>query len=119
MLKLPVRQATISLSLLLACSSRFKPWESLSGSLATTPLGTFTQGLGHAHHTKKRPAAHGGKPVINDIQKLPFLVFDVAQSKSKSILSQGVVERPVLEIFKQSAEDFLCTAASETERERP
>jgi len=33
-----VRQATISLSLLLACTSRCKPWESLSGSTATTPL---------------------------------------------------------------------------------
>ena len=38
-----------------------KLWESLSGSLATTPLGTFTQGLGHARHTKK---AHVTFPVI-------------------------------------------------------
>ena len=36
-----VRQATISLSLLLACISRYKPWESLSGSSATTPLMDF------------------------------------------------------------------------------
>ena len=36
-----VRQATISLSLLLACTSRCKPWESLWGSSATTPLMDF------------------------------------------------------------------------------
>ena len=36
-----VRQATISLSLLLACTSRHKPWESLWGSSATTPLVDF------------------------------------------------------------------------------
>ena len=36
-----VRQATISLSLLLAHTSRCKPWESLWGSSATTPLVDF------------------------------------------------------------------------------
>ena len=36
-----VRQATISLSLLLACTSQYKPWESLWGSSATTPLVDF------------------------------------------------------------------------------
>ena len=36
-----VRQATISLFLLLACTSRCKPWESLWGSSATTPLVDF------------------------------------------------------------------------------
>ena len=36
-----VRQATISLSLLLAHTSRCEPWESLWGSLATTPLVDF------------------------------------------------------------------------------
>ena len=36
-----VRQATILLSLLLACTSRYKPWESLRGSSATTPLVDF------------------------------------------------------------------------------
>ena len=36
-----VRQATILLSLPLACSSRYKPWESLWGSSATTPLVDF------------------------------------------------------------------------------
>ena len=36
-----IRQATISLSFLLAHTSRCKPWESLWGSLATTPLGDF------------------------------------------------------------------------------
>ena len=42
-----------------------------------------------------------------------------SQSKSKMILSQGVARRPVLENFKRQPEIFLCTAASETERERP
>ncbi len=41
MLKLSVRQATISLSLLLAYTSRYKPWESLWSSSATTPLVDF------------------------------------------------------------------------------
>ena len=41
------------------------------------------------------------------------------QSKSKIILSQGVVERPALENFMRQPEIFLCAAASETERERP
>ena len=36
-----VRQATILLSLLPACTSRYKPWESLWGSSATTPLVDF------------------------------------------------------------------------------
>ncbi len=36
-----VRQATISLSLLLACTSRCKPWDSLWGSSATAPLVDF------------------------------------------------------------------------------
>ena len=36
-----VRQATILLSLLLACTSRYKPWESLRGSSATTPRVDF------------------------------------------------------------------------------
>lgn len=36
-----VRQATISLSLLLAHTSQCKPWESLWGSSATTPLVDF------------------------------------------------------------------------------
>ena len=36
-----VRQATISLSLLLACTSRYKPWELLWSSSATTPLVDF------------------------------------------------------------------------------
>ena len=36
-----IRQATISLSLLLTCTSRCKPWVSLWGSSATTPLVDF------------------------------------------------------------------------------
>lgn len=39
--QVPVRQATISLSLLLAHTSRYEPWESLSGSSATTPFMDF------------------------------------------------------------------------------
>ena len=51
-----VRRATISLSLLLACISRCKPWESLSSSSVATPMWTFTTEHGHARHTKKGPA---------------------------------------------------------------
>ena len=39
--QISVRQATISLSLPLAYTSRYKPWESLWSSLATTPLVDF------------------------------------------------------------------------------
>ncbi len=39
--QISVRQATILLSLLLAYSSQSKPWESLWGSSATTPLVDF------------------------------------------------------------------------------
>ncbi len=39
--QVPVRKATISLSLSLTCTSQYKPWESLSGLLATTPLVDF------------------------------------------------------------------------------
>ena len=39
--QISVRQATISLSLLLACTLRCRPWESLWGSSATTPLVDF------------------------------------------------------------------------------
>lgn len=52
--QISVRQATVSLLLLLACTSQCIPCKSLSGSLATTPLGTSTQGSEHAHHTNKR-----------------------------------------------------------------
>ena len=48
-----VRRATISLSFLLACTSRCKPWESLSSSSVATPMWTFTTEHGHARHTKK------------------------------------------------------------------
>ena len=40
--RVSVRQATISLSLLLAYTSRCKPWESLLSSSVTTPQWTFT-----------------------------------------------------------------------------
>ena len=51
-----VRQATISLSLLLAYTSRCKPWESLWGSSATTPLVDFHHSLTTCpSYTKNRP----------------------------------------------------------------
>ena len=52
-----VRQATISLSLLLAHISRCKPWESLWGSLATTPLVDFHHRLTAcpSYYAKKTP----------------------------------------------------------------
>ena len=49
-----VRQATISLSLLLAHTSRCKPWESLWGSSATTPLVDF-------HHRLTACPSYPGK----------------------------------------------------------
>ena len=49
-----VRQATISLSLLLAYISRCKPWELLWGSSATTPLVDFHHRLTACPSYKKR-----------------------------------------------------------------
>ena len=46
-------KVTVSLLLLLACVSQRKPCKSLLGSLATTPLGTFTQSSGYTRHNKK------------------------------------------------------------------
>ena len=51
-----VRQATISLSLLLAHTSRCKPWESLWGSSATTPLVDFHHRLTACPSYKERAA---------------------------------------------------------------
>ena len=56
---------------------------------------------------------------LRDTVNYNFHLMMYGQSKSKIILSQGVVSRPVLENFKRKPEIFLCTAASETERERP
>ncbi len=56
--RLPVRRATISLWLLLPCTSQRKACQSLLGSLATTPLGTSTQASEHARHTINRPDFH-------------------------------------------------------------
>ena len=51
-----VRQATISLSLPLAYISRCKPWESLWGSSATTPLVDFHHRLTACpSYSKKQP----------------------------------------------------------------
>ena len=52
-----VRQATISLSLLLAHTSRCKPWESLWGSSTTTPLVDFHHRLTAcpSYYQKARP----------------------------------------------------------------
>ena len=52
-----VRQATILLSLLLACTSRCKPWESLWGSSATTPLVDFHHRLTACPSYIKGPSA--------------------------------------------------------------
>lgn len=52
--RVSVRRATISLSLLLACTPRYKPWEPLTNSLVTTPMWTFTTEYGHARHTEER-----------------------------------------------------------------
>ena len=57
-----VRQATISLSLLLACTSRCKPWESLWGSSATTPLVDFH------HRLTACPSYIKRTPLISDVQ---------------------------------------------------
>ena len=51
----PVRQVTISLSLPLACTSRYKPWESLWGSSATTPLVDFHHRSTACPSYKKQP----------------------------------------------------------------
>ena len=80
--RLPVRRATISLWLLLPCSSRCKACQSLSGSLATTPLGTSTQASGHARHTYRNGS---------DIR--PFLIIILLQRISSWLtglhLAQG------------------------------
>ena len=52
-----VRQATISLSLLLAYISRCKPWESLWGSSATTPHMDFHHRLTACPSYHKNPLA--------------------------------------------------------------
>ena len=51
--QISVRQATISLSLLRARTSRCEPWESLWGSSATTPLVDF-------HHRLMACPSHPG-----------------------------------------------------------
>ena len=81
-----VRQATISLSLLLACTSRCKPWESLWGSSATTPLMDFHHRLTACPSYVKKsantlfcvcgsagvPGFEPPKSVIADLQSAPF-----------------------------------------------
>src|SRR5699024_2866272 len=52
-----IRQATISLSFLLAHTSRCKPWESLLGLLATTPLGDFHHRLTACPSYQKNPGS--------------------------------------------------------------
>ena len=43
----------------------------------------------------------------------------MATVESLKMQSKGVVERPVLYIFKRKRRKFISTAASETERKRP
>ena len=57
-----VRQATISLSLLLAYTSRCKPWELLWGSSATTPLVDFHHRLTACPSYRKRQEQFPGNP---------------------------------------------------------
>ena len=61
-----VRQATISLSLLLAHTSRCKPWESLWGSSATTPLVDFH------HRLTACPSYHKNGTAICDPSDISF-----------------------------------------------
>jgi hypothetical protein len=55
--QVPVRQATISLSLLPVYPSRCKPWESLWGSSATMPLAEFHHRLTACPSYKKSSEA--------------------------------------------------------------
>ncbi len=70
--RISVRRATISLSLLLACTSQYKPWESLSSSSVATPMWTFTIEHGHARHTQKRALVftHKGSGMLNCPEKI-------------------------------------------------
>ena len=58
-----LRIHTISLSLLLAYTSRCKPWESLLSSSVTTPRWTFTTEHWYARHTKN-PSLHNGTRAV-------------------------------------------------------
>ena len=70
--RLPVRRATISLWLFLPCASQHKACQSLSGSSATTPLGTSTQASGHTRHTEKI-----AEEVREEARRGPFRFSDV------------------------------------------
>src|SRR5699024_5106619 len=63
-----VRQATISLSLLLAHTSRCKPWESLWGSSATTPLVDFH------HRLTACPSYHKKSKAISETALLSVFI---------------------------------------------
>ena len=60
-----VRQATISLSLLLAYTSRCKPWESLWGSSATTPLVDFHHRLTACPSYKQTDTRFHARPSLS------------------------------------------------------
>ena len=63
-----VRQATISLSLLLACTSRYKPW----GSSTTTPLVVFHHRLTAcpSYNKKRRLCTAGAEKFQNYIHTI-------------------------------------------------
>ena len=65
-----VRQATISLSLLLAYTSRCKPWESLWGSSATTPHVDFHHRLAACPPYMKNLVV-----LLHEVLKSDFSVF--------------------------------------------
>src|SRR5699024_3468769 len=79
-----IRQATISLSLLLAHTSRCKPWESLWGSSATTPLVDFHHRLTACpSYQKNLNTAKYGIQVF----KLPAAGLEPARGCPQQILS--------------------------------
>ena len=63
-----IRQVTISLSLPPACTSRYKPWESLWGSSATTPLVDF-------HHRLTACPSYNRKKPDFDIRLFHVALF--------------------------------------------
>ena len=88
-----VRQATISLSFLLAHTSRCKPWESLWGSLATTPLGDFHHRLTACPSYQKNPGSLTA-PGQSYAWTLCYYIFAVLSLDSATLhLGRGI--RPI------------------------
>ena len=88
-----IRQATISLSFLLAHTSRCKPWESLWGSLATTPLGDFHHRLTACPSYQKNPGSLTA-PGQSYAWTLCYYIFAVLSLDSATLhLGRGI--RPI------------------------